>query len=108
MSVSLAFGFSFLARLLLPYGGPWLISCPILQALSRGTLQRDFSAGNVIDTNRNAVAVPEIALIQISVQMLLFAMLIDALHAALEDLIVAFDSVGRDDLIAFITDVFVL
>jgi hypothetical protein len=41
------------------------------------------------------------------VKVLLAAMLIDALHAALEDRIVAFDSVGVDRTLAFVANVFV-
>jgi hypothetical protein len=51
-------------------------------------------AGNIINAKRNAIAVPEIELRQIWVQMFLGAMLIDAFHAALEDRIVTFDSAG--------------
>jgi hypothetical protein len=54
----------------------------------------DFSAGNIVNAKRNAVAVPEIELAQISVQVLLSAMLKDAFHSALKDRIVTFDSVG--------------
>ena len=39
--------------------------------------------------------------------MLLAAMLIDALHAALENAVIAFDRVRADDLLAFAANVFV-
>ena len=48
----------------------------------------------------HAVAIAEIEFAKIAVQMLLAAMLIDALHAALEDRKVAFDGVGVDGRVA--------
>ena len=43
-----------------------------------------------------AVVISEIEFCKVTVQMLLSAMLIDALHAALEDREIAFDGVGVD------------
>ena len=45
---------------------------------------------------RNAVAIPKIKLGKITVQMLLAAVLIHALHAALENRVVTFDRVRMD------------
>jgi hypothetical protein len=78
----------------LPYGGPWLISRSIGQPLSDYATQRLLCSGNVIHAERNAVRIAEIKLAQISVEVLLFAMLINAFHAALEDRIEAFNGVG--------------
>lgn len=51
------------------------------------------------------MVIAEIELRQIAVQMLLGAVLVDALHAALKDGIVSLYGVGADDAIAFVTDV---
>ena len=53
---------------------------------------------NVIYAQPNAIGIAEIKLREIAVQVLLAAMLVDALHAALEDRIVALDGVGADDV----------
>ena len=50
-----------------------------------------------MDAKRNAVAVAKIELGEIAVQVLLAAMLVDALHPAFEDREEALDGVGRGD-----------
>jgi hypothetical protein len=50
----------------------------------------------LINAKGNAVGIPEIEFAQVSVQMLFGAMLIDALHAALEDGIETFNRVRVD------------
>lgn len=66
------------------------------EALASCTLQRDESAGAVIDADRDTIRVAEIEFGQIAVQMVFGAMLVNALHAALEDRIVAFHGVCVD------------
>src|ERR1700680_3973528 len=73
-----------LAFRLLPYGLS-VTSRSIREALANDTLDRPLSAFDVVNPEPHAVAVAEIELGKISVQVLLFAMLIDALHTALED-----------------------
>ena len=85
-----------LAFRLLPYGLS-VTSRPIGQPLADDALHGAGGALHVIYAEPNAIAIAEIELRQIAVQMLLAAMLVDALHAALEDRVVAFDGVGADD-----------
>src|SRR5712671_4761230 len=84
---------SVLAFRLLPYGRSDMRRS-IGESLPDDALQRPLSALYIVNAKSNAIAVAEIELGQISVQMLLFAMLIDALHATLEDRIIAFNGVG--------------
>jgi len=62
----------------------------------------------VIYAEPNAIAIAEIKLSEIAVQVLLAAMLIDALHAALEDRIVVLDGIGADDALALIAHIFII
>src|ERR1700735_668047 len=71
-------------------------SGPICQSLPGNSLKRAACASIIIHAKRNAVAVAEIKLREITVQMLFGAMLVDALHAALEDRIVALNRVRAD------------
>lgn len=64
------------------------------QSPANNTTKGAFRAIFVFNNEYRSVAVPEIILRQISVQMFFAAMLIDALHAALEDRDEAFDGVG--------------
>src|ERR1700722_1188497 len=57
--------------------GPALTKCPVGQALAREPVQRAVSARLVIDAQLDPVAVPEIELGQVAVQMLGRAVLID-------------------------------
>jgi hypothetical protein len=84
-----------LAFRLLPYGLS-VTSRSIGQPLADCTLNRAGGTLNVIYAEPNAVGIAEIELAQISVQMFFTAMLVDALHAALEDRIVALNGVGGD------------
>ena len=86
---------SFLAFRLLPYGLS-VTSRSIGQPLADSALNRTGGALNVIYALPDAIAIPEIKLRKIAVQMLLAAMLVDALHAAFEDRIVTFNGVGGD------------
>ena len=74
----------------------------IHQASPNDTTKGTFGAIFIFDDKSRTIAVPEIILCQISVQVIFAAMLIDALHAALEDAEIAFDGVGVD----FATPVF--
>ena len=56
-----------------------------------------FSARSCRQFRGDTVRIAEIKLGEVTVQMLLAAMLIDALHAAFEDLNRAFDRVGVDE-----------
>jgi hypothetical protein len=58
---------------------------PIRESLTGCTQNGLIGPVLIVNAKRNAVAVAEIKLRQIAVQMLLSAMLVDALHAALED-----------------------
>lgn len=55
------------------------------KALTGSTLQGDESASAVINSQGNAVAVAEVELGKVAVQVMLCTMLVDAFHAALED-----------------------
>jgi hypothetical protein len=83
-------------RLLFPYGLS-MVSLPVSEALSDDSLDCPFGALHVVYTKPNAVAVPEIKFGQISVQMFLFAMLIDAYHSAFENRVIALNRVGVDN-----------
>src|SRR5690606_16137101 len=71
-------------------------SPPISEALSDHASNGHFGAVGIIYAKGDAVAVAEIELGKVAVQVLLGDVLVDALHAALEDRIVAFDRVGVD------------
>src|SRR5579863_9689983 len=64
------------------------------EPLADNAFQRAVGAGHIVNAKFDPVAIAEIELGQIAVQVLFLAMLIDALHAALEDRIVAFGGVG--------------
>src|SRR5579885_149466 len=64
------------------------------EPLADHALQQAFGALGIVHAKRDAVVVAEIKLRQIAVQMIVAAMLIDALHAALEHGEEAFDGVG--------------
>jgi hypothetical protein len=61
------------------------ISGAIRESLAGSTLDRLFGPILIVDAKRDTVAIAEIKLGQIAVQVLLSAVPIDALHAALED-----------------------
>src|SRR5580692_3408887 len=86
---------SILVFRLLPYGLS-VIVLPIGKSLPNDTFYCPFSALHIVYAKPNAITVPKIIFCQIAVQMLLAAVLIDALHTALEDRIEAFDRVGVD------------
>jgi len=67
-----------------------LIRLPVHEALAFHASDRCERAVDVTDTERDTMIVPEIVFGQIAMQVLLFAMLIDAAHPALEDREVAF------------------
>jgi hypothetical protein len=72
------------------------VTPPIGQTLTSSALNREGAPFGIVHAQGNAVRISEIELAQIAVQVLLGAMLIDALHASLEDRIVAFNRVGGD------------
>src|SRR5437899_1424112 len=86
-SSSLAFGLFF------PYGHS-VMSRSIGEPLADDTFQRAFGAAHVVYAQLGAVAIAEIELGKIAVQVLLFAVLINADHAALENRKIAFGGVG--------------
>src|SRR5437588_858655 len=90
-------GFSFAFRLVFPYGLS-VVRRSISKPLADDAFERKFGACGVVDPKRDAVRIPEIELCQISMQVLLFAMLIHAFHSAFEDRVVPFDGVGGDDV----------
>ncbi len=53
-------------------------------------------AVGAIETQRNAIVIPELELCQIAVKVALAAVLINALHAAFDDAEIAFDRVAVD------------
>lgn len=70
------------------------VNSPIREALAGDASQRVLVALAVFDPKRRAVVLAKIELGKVAMQMLLTAVLIDALHAALEDAEVALDRVG--------------
>ena len=94
--LSVIFGSAFAFRRLFPYGLS-VTSCSISEPLADDTFYRAFGALHIIYAKPDAIAIAEIKLRKIAVQMLLAAMLVDAFHAALEDRIVAFNGIGADN-----------
>jgi len=88
-----AFVFSF--RRLFPYGLS-VVSLPIGEPLSDDACNGAAGSLYVVYAQPDAIGIAEIELREITVQVLFLAMLIDALHAALEDRIVAFNRIGMD------------
>src|SRR5690349_11572816 len=72
------------------------VNPPISQALAINAFKSLHGAGGVIKAQLGAVVGPEIELSQITLQVLLAAMLIGADHAALKDRKEAFQRVGVD------------
>ena len=68
----------------------------ISQPLTLDALQGKVGARQVINTKLLAIGVAEIKFGQITVKVLLSAVLIDADHASFEDAVVAFDGTGAD------------
>lgn len=68
----------------------------IREALSNDALQQRFCPGGVAHAERLAIVVPKIKLCNVAVQMVVAAVLVHALHAALEHREEAFDGVGVD------------
>lgn len=71
-----------------------LTRLPVHQALALRAFDRSNGAFNIAAAERNPVIVAEVELRQIPMQVLLAAVLIDAIHAAFEDREVAFDRIG--------------
>ena len=92
-----AFVSSFCLCRLFPYGLS-VTSLPIGEPLTDDALHGSFGALHVIYAEPNAIAIAEIKFRKIAMQMFLSTMLIDALHAAFENRIVALDGVGVDRL----------
>jgi hypothetical protein len=91
-----AWVYVFVFRRLFPYGLS-VTSLPVGKPLSDHALQSAFGPLYVIAAKPNAVSITEIELRKIPMQMLFLAVLVDALHAALEDRKVAFHGVGVHD-----------
>src|SRR5437899_1255287 len=81
----------FFARLL---QGSSLMSRLIGEPLALHAEQKNLGAVLIFDAERLAIAIAEIEFSKVAVQVIVPAMLIDALHAALEDREKAFDGVG--------------
>jgi hypothetical protein len=62
---------------------------PVCEPFALRAFHGRHGAGLIIKSERDAIAVTKIELAQIAVQMLFAAMLINALHAALENAVVA-------------------
>jgi hypothetical protein len=60
------------------------VSSPIRETLASRSLNGKRRTFAIVDIERNAVVVPKIVFGQITVQVLLFAMLTDTAHTALE------------------------
>ena len=88
---------SFALRRLFPYGLS-VVSLPIGEALADDALHGQRGALYVVYAQRNAIGIAEVKLAQIPVQVLLFAVLVDALHTAFENRIETFNGVGADDV----------
>src|SRR5579872_3903845 len=76
-------------------GGVALVNPPISETLAGRALDRQRSALRVLNSKSRAVGIAEIKFVQIALQMLLPAMLVDALHAALEDREITLNGVRR-------------
>src|SRR5665213_155498 len=74
--------------------GAFAVRPPIHQALAHGAGHDLLRALAIIDAEFDAVAVAKIELGNVTVQMLFSAMLVDALHAALEYAVEALGGVG--------------
>ena len=81
---------------LLPYGRSFR-SRSIGETLSNDTFDRAHGALYVIYAQPDAIAITKIEFGKVAMQMLFAAMLVDTLHAALENRIAAFNGVGVDD-----------
>jgi hypothetical protein len=79
------------------------VSCCIGQSATNDAAKCILAALSVLNAEGGAVVVTELKLRDVAVQMLLGAMLIDALHAALENRKAAFDSVRVNAATAILT-----
>jgi hypothetical protein len=82
------------------------MSSPIRETLASGVLYGKRRTLTIIVAERDAVIVAPIVFRQVAVQMLLFTVLIDALHAALENTEVAFNSIGVNLLAILVANIF--
>src|SRR3981081_1589229 len=73
-----------------------LVSRPVRETLALDTLHGKHRTFPIVDPESNTVRIAEIEFGKVAMQMLLFAMLVDAFHAALEDRIVAANRVRGD------------
>ena len=87
-------GFSFSLGLVLAIEGHLRISRSIGQPLADDTTKGTLGATFILDANRTAMTISEIELCKIAVKMALGTVLINALHATLEDREIALDGVG--------------
>ena len=76
------------------------------EPLADEALKREIGARYVIYAELGAIGIAEIKFREVAVKVALAAMLIDALHAALEHAEEAFNGVGGDNLLAFIAAIF--
>ena len=83
-------------------GSRFATSCLIGKPLALCAFDRGFGAVHVVNTERDPIVVTEIKFREITVQVVLATMLIDALHTALEHAVEAFNSVRMDVAVAHI------
>ena len=69
----------------------------VSQPLANSTFERPVGPIRIVHAQLHPVVVPKVELREVAVQVLLAAVLVGALHAALEDGEVALDGVGVDD-----------
>ncbi len=78
----------------------------ISEPLADEALKREIGARDIIYAELGTIGIAEIKFREVAVKVALAAMLIDALHAALEHAEEAFNGVGGDDLLAFVSAIF--
>src|SRR5262249_1684881 len=88
-------GFFFAFRLPFPYGLSDT-SRSIGEAVADDAFNFAFGALHIVTPARNSVGVPAIELRKIAVEVFFLTVLVDALHAALENREIAFGGIGSD------------
>lgn len=83
------------------------MSCFISEPTTLRAFKGAGRAGNIVDAKLFAMAIAEIKLREVTVQVGLADVLINAVHAAFQDRKEALDGVGADDPITFVPDIFV-
>src|SRR5208283_2845208 len=81
---------------LLLFLGGCFVSAPIREALSDDAKRHPIGAIHIFATKRRTVRITEVELSKVAVQMLLAAVLVNALHASLENRVISFNCVRVD------------